>query len=69
VNAINTANGSFTFRNVPPGDYKVFAFQSLPLGGAEQDEAFMANYERFGVPVKVVDRQTSNVAARWIPKD
>jgi hypothetical protein len=60
---------SFSFRGVPPGDYKVFAFQNLPFGGAEQDEKFMTKYERFGVPVKVMDGQTSNVAVEWIPKD
>jgi hypothetical protein len=61
------SDGSFVFSNVPPGDYKAFAFQSLPTGGAEQDETFMAKYESFGTPVKVADGQTSNIVLTWIP--
>ena len=66
---LNLTTGFFAFPNVLAGDYKVFAFQSLPSGGAEQDETFMAKYESFGTPVKVVAGQSNNVDARWIPKD
>jgi hypothetical protein len=39
-------------RSVPPGEYKVFAWESVPTN-AWHNEAFMAQYETRGIPVDV----------------
>jgi hypothetical protein len=59
--------GLATVENVAPGDYKVFAFQELPPGGAEQNRDFMAKYEGFGVTIDVAAGQTVDVQVPWIP--
>jgi uncharacterized protein (DUF2141 family) len=59
--------GFATVENVAPGDYKVFAFQDLPPGGAEQNPDFMAKYEGFGVTIDVAAGQTVDVQVPWIP--
>lgn len=56
-----------SFNNVAPGRYKVFAFQDLPAGGAEQNAEFMARYEDSGVAVDVAPGQIVDVQAQWIP--
>ena len=56
-----------TISNVAPGDYKVFAFEVLPQGGAEQNAEFMATYESLGVPVHVNANDTVSVQVPWIP--
>jgi len=61
------APGLAVFKNVPPGRYKAFAFQSLPPGGAEQNSEFMANYEDFGATIDITAGQTANVSVNWIP--
>jgi hypothetical protein len=47
--------GSFSFRNVPPGDYKVFAWESVPPLDAEKNPEFVSVYEPFGASVTVVE--------------
>jgi len=59
--------GPTSIGSVAPGRYKVFAFQELPPGGAEQDLEFMKPYESFGVTVAVVAGQTIDVQVPWIP--
>jgi hypothetical protein len=44
--------GRFTFPNVPPGGYKLFAWDDIP-GDAYQDPEFIRRYEDRGMPVKV----------------
>jgi hypothetical protein len=58
---------TFTFSNVPPGEYKVFAFETRPPGGAEQNAEFMEPYQDRGVLVNVIDGETATVDVRWIP--
>lgn len=60
-------NASASIRGVAPGRYKVYAFQELPPGGAEQDADFMAKYEGFDVTIDVAAGQTLDVQAPWIP--
>jgi hypothetical protein len=59
--------GSFSFRNVPPGEYKVFAWESVPPVDAEKNPDFVSLYEPFGASVTVAEGQTSNVRVRLIP--
>jgi hypothetical protein len=53
--------------SVAPGRYRVFAFQQLPPGGAEQNADFMAKYEDFGVTIEVAAGQTIDVQVPFIP--
>ena len=62
------APGAFSFRNVPPGDYKVFAWKRFPFG-AEQNSAFIGRYEQYGVPVTVLANERSAVTVRLTPED
>jgi hypothetical protein len=58
---------TYTFTNVAPGEYRVFAFEALPPGGAEQNPEFMEPYQDRGVLVNVIDGETATVDVRWIP--
>jgi hypothetical protein len=62
------APGAFSFRNVPPGDYKVFAWKRFPLG-AEQNSTFIGRYEQYGVTVTVLPGERSPVTVRLTPED
>ena len=57
---------TYTFASVPPGEYKVFAFESLPGVGAEQNAEFMEPYQDLGVPVTVIEDETATVDVRLI---
>lgn len=59
--------GKFSFRDVPPGDYKVFAFESVPPLDGEKNPDFVSAYEPFGVPVTVTAGQASSVTVQLIP--
>lgn len=48
-------NGRFSFRGVPPGDYKLFAWDKVEAG-AWRDPAFLDRYEDDGVKVSVKER-------------
>lgn len=62
---VRTASALFT--TVPPGEYKLFVWRNLPVGGAEQNAQFLAPYEDQGVPVTVVAGQRTTVRAPIIP--
>jgi hypothetical protein len=62
------APGGFSFRNVPPGDYKVFAWKRFPIG-AEQNSTFIERYEQYGVPVTILPGERSPVTVRLIPEE
>jgi hypothetical protein len=61
------APGRFSFRNVPPGEYKVFVWENVPPVDAEKNADFVSAYEPFGAPVTVTDGQTSTVHVQLIP--
>ena len=60
------AGRAFRFSNVPPGQYKVFAFENLPGGGAEMNAEFMSKYEPFGESIKVTGAGVVRVSVRMI---
>jgi 5-hydroxyisourate hydrolase-like protein (transthyretin family) len=62
-----SANGSFSFSGVAPGRYKLFAWESIPLG-AEQNAEFMDTYRDDGTEITVVPGDTPSVELRLIPK-
>ena len=44
--------GAFVFRDIPPGNYKLFAWESVE-SGAWQDPDFMRPFESRGIPVHI----------------
>ena len=58
--------GAFTFRGVVPGEYKVFAWESIPHGAYHSPD-FIASFEDRGAPVKAQPGETvDNVSVRLI---
>jgi hypothetical protein len=61
------AGGHFSITALPPGEYKVFAWDILPPSGAMENTDFIAQYEQRGIPVTVRDGATISVAVPEIP--
>ena len=55
--ATTNAHGAFTMNGLPPGPYKLFAWESIPTG-AYQNADFMKTYEERGVSVLVQEGAT-----------
>lgn len=65
-NAISDQNGHFSIRGVPPGDYKIFAWEALePF--AYYDAEVLRFYEAKGKLVHVAESSTESVEVRVIP--
>jgi protocatechuate 3,4-dioxygenase beta subunit len=52
--------GRFTLRGIPPGEYKLFAWEEVE-SGAYQDSEFLHPYEKHGEDVRVQEGETINV--------
>jgi len=61
------ASGRFEFRNVPPGAYKIFAWESVEPG-AWQDPEFMRSFESRGMPARIEEGRKSSLEVNVIPK-
>jgi hypothetical protein len=61
-------SGKFTIRGVAPGSYKLFAWPSLPEGGAEESADFLTPFEARGTPVIVQMSGPMNVDVPVIGK-
>jgi hypothetical protein len=60
------AAGRFRIDGVPPGDYRVFAWEDIETG-AWQDPDFIRAFEDRGRPVRITEGGTSNLELRVIP--
>jgi hypothetical protein len=60
------SSGRFTFRSVPPGDYRVFAWEVLD-SYAYFDPDLLRRVEPQGIPVRVSESATNNLTVRIIP--
>jgi hypothetical protein len=61
------AEGHFTFENIPPGSYKVFAWEDVePL--AWLDAEFMRNIESRGTEVLIRESAKENIEMTLIPR-
>jgi hypothetical protein len=60
------ASGHFHIEGIPPGDYRVFAWEEVETG-AWQDPDFIRTFENRGKPVRVDEDSTSNIELRVIP--
>jgi hypothetical protein len=61
-----TSAGEFSFRDIAPGRYSVFAVESLPEG-AEWNREFLARYEGRGLPVTIERDEIVVVELQRIP--
>jgi hypothetical protein len=60
--------GRFSFSGIPPGEYKLFAWQSLE-SNAYMDPLFLDNYESLGVKATILPKSAVMASARLIPTD
>jgi hypothetical protein len=60
-------SGRFEFQNVPPGNYKLFAWENIDRG-AWQDPEFMRGFETRGLSVRVEEAARESVNVRMIEK-
>jgi hypothetical protein len=60
------ATGHFHIEGIPPGDYRVFAWEEVETG-AWQDPDFIRNFENRGRPVRIDEDSTLNIELRVIP--
>jgi hypothetical protein len=59
------AMGHFHVEGVPPGDYRVFAWEDVETG-AWQDPDFIRLFEDRGRPIRITENGTSNIELRVI---
>jgi hypothetical protein len=64
--ASSNESGRFVIRGVPPGDYKLFAWESIP-SFAYQNAAFLAKYEERGRSINVGQGGTATAELTVIP--
>ena len=65
--AITTGpDGRFTLRGVPPGDYKVFAWESIDSNGYFDPELLKRD-EAKGQRIKIQDSDKLTVSVKMIP--
>jgi len=67
-NVQSDSDGKFTFRAIPPGTYKVLAWESVP-GAAWLNAEFMRKYEARGETVVFTKGASSTVQLIAIPKE
>jgi hypothetical protein len=63
--AVSDSKGTFTLSGVAPGQYKLFAWKSVP-GTAYMNAAFMAPYDRQGQVIRIMEGTTSNAVVKLI---
>lgn len=66
--ANSSQDGRFTFRNLPPGQYKVFAWEDVE-SGAWMDPDFIKPVANKGVSVTVDESGQETVEVKLIPAD
>jgi hypothetical protein len=59
--------GVFSFGDVPPGAYKLYAFEGAP-DGAWEDPDFMKEFSAAGVEIHLDESETKNADVPLIPK-
>jgi hypothetical protein len=65
-NAASDEGGAFTLKGIPPGQYKVFAWERLE-DGAYHDAETLRRYENLGKPVRVGEGDKLTVDVPLIP--
>ena len=67
-NTTSDANGAFTFQAVPPGEYKVFAWEDVEDYGWF-DPAILSRYENDGKSLTLKENGTESVTMSFIPPE
>jgi hypothetical protein len=62
--ASSDQNGKFTFRNVHPGIYKLFAWIEAPGPGAFRNAEFLSKYEDYGKQIEVATNAQATLDLR-----
>ena len=66
--ATSGEDGQAILRGIPPGSYKLFAWEDL-VANAYLNPDYLQAYEDFGVPVNIASGDNVPVPARLIPKE
>lgn len=66
--ATSGEDGRAILRGIPPGRYKLFAWEKLEANGY-LNPVYLQAYEDFGIPVNVTKGDNPPVSARLIPKE
>ena len=66
--ATSGEDGQAILRGIPPGSYKLFAWEDLEPN-AYLSSDYLRAYEAFGVPVTIASSDNPPVSARLIPKE
>jgi hypothetical protein len=66
--ATTDETGIVTIRGIPPGDYKLFAWE-LPEPNAHLNAEYLRPFEGFGVPVRVTPGENAALTMRAIPAE
>jgi hypothetical protein len=66
--AVTGSEGQATFRGIPPGNYKIFAWEQIEPNAYLNSE-FVRAYEDLGVGVTVKPGENAAVGVRVIPRD
>lgn len=66
--AMSDQNGQFTFRDLAPGEYKVFAWEDLEPG-ASQDPDFRRPFESKAAPLKLAEAASESLQLKLITAD
>jgi hypothetical protein len=60
------SNGRFQFQNVPPGSYKLFAWEKIDRA-AWNDPGVMQEYERYATPIRIEAGSKMSIDLKAIP--
>jgi len=60
-------SGRFTLTDIAPGEYKLFAFESLSAGD-EFNPDYMRPYEALGYPIHIIESTANSRDIRAVPK-
>ena len=60
------SSGQFRFRGITPGEYTLFAWDSVETG-AWQDPEFLGTYETQGTPVHIAEGESQSIRLVVIP--
>src|SRR5262249_40019797 len=61
-------DGRYTLRGIPPGDYKLFAWQRIEPN-AYMNPNYLVGFEPLGTPLTIQPNSAGNVSVRLIPSD
>jgi hypothetical protein len=67
LTATTDDSGRFTVRNVPPGEYRAFAWESLHLCCEYMDPDFLRPLDSKGVPLTLTEGSVTSIELTAIP--